>query len=114
MQQVRRVRLDLEAGTRFRFHVLVAFVHPAPLLIETAVVWAPLFLAWTISGTRLKRSLALGKAPARMYTHLALGRASDPIDVSMKNQRDLIGAAHIEVIPDHTFKPHPPSEWPVK
>src|SRR5690348_17387990 len=32
----------------------------------------------------------------------------------MKNQRDLIGAAHIEVIPDHTFKPHPPSGWPVE
>jgi len=32
----------------------------------------------------------------------------------MKNQRDLIGAAHIEVIPDHAFKPHPTCWWPVE
>jgi hypothetical protein len=32
----------------------------------------------------------------------------------MQDQRDLIGAAHIEVIPDHAFKPHPACWRPVK
>jgi len=32
----------------------------------------------------------------------------------MKNQRDLIRAAHIEMIPDHSFKPHPTCLRPVE
>ena len=32
----------------------------------------------------------------------------------MKDPRDLIGAAHIEVIPNHAFKPHPACRRPVE
>jgi hypothetical protein len=32
----------------------------------------------------------------------------------MKDQRDLIRPAHIKVIPDHSFKPHPTRLRPVE
>jgi hypothetical protein len=32
----------------------------------------------------------------------------------MKNQRDLIRSAHVEVIPNHPFKPHPAGWRPVE
>src|SRR5947199_2596254 len=38
-------------------------------------------------------------------------RASEP---PMKHQSDLIRSAHVEVIPDHAFKPHPARLGPVK
>jgi hypothetical protein len=50
---------------------------------ETLARWYP-FLQVSVDleerdVARLKRSLALGKAPAEMYRHLACGRATDPI-----------------------------------
>jgi hypothetical protein len=39
---------------------------------------------------------------------------STRVDPAMKNQCDLIRAAHIEMIPDHSFKPHPTRLRPVE